>query len=182
MIAEFAHFYLFGFICVTSGNHLTQAGQIRGRGSAPAAALLLPPSHSQFGPSAPPGPLLCSETEARLLACGRPDRVCPESCRRPWGLPGAGSGCGEMRGAGSGPGPRAPVAGCSRGSTDVPTAGAEPWRRGGGGQGPPPPAGGGCARRSVRLPAGTAHPGASPPPSPRPGLTPRSRHRGGPRR
>lgn len=165
MIAEFAHFYLFGFICVTSGNHLTQAGQIRGRGSAPAAALLLPPSHPQFGPSAPPGPLLCSETEAR-----------------PWGLPGAGSGCGEMRGAGSGPGPRAPVGGCPRGSTDVPTAGAEPRRRGGGGQGPPPPAGGGCARRSVRLPAGTAHPGASPPPSPRPGLTPRSRHRGGPRR
>lgn len=86
MIAEFAHFYLFGFICVTSGNHLSRAGQLRGRGggSAPAAALLPPPSLPHFGPSASPGPLLCSETKLGFHPAGT----------RPAFTPGAAAGRG----------------------------------------------------------------------------------------
>lgn len=109
-----------------------------------AAVAALPQPLSSFPPLPPPvWPLRSSRpppllgNEARLPPCACPDRVCPGSCRRPWGLPGAGSG--GMRGAG--PGPRAPAAGSSRGSIDVSTAGAEPWWRGGGGQGPRPPAG-----------------------------------------
>lgn len=128
MIAEFAHFYLFGFICVTSGNHLTQAGHIggRGRGSAPAAALLLPSLAPPVWPlriSRPP-PLLGNE--ARLPPCGHPARVCPGSCPGPWGLPGAGRA--ERRDA------RRRVLpwsqGSYRGSIDVTPAGVELRRAG----------------------------------------------------
>lgn len=114
-----------------------------------------PTSLPQFGPSVP---LLGNE--AGLPPCGRPDRVFPGSCRRPWGLPGAGrGGCAAL-----GPALVAglPPPGSSRGSIDGTPAGVELRRRGGGGPGARGPAGAGCAR-GYRAPSAGRIPLSQPP-------------------
>lgn len=95
MIAEFAHFYLFGFICVTSGN---TARRSRSRFSS------FPLSLPQLGPSAPPAPSFALErsSASTLRAPGpRFPRELPPAvgAAREKGMPGSGgcAGAGDAR-------------------------------------------------------------------------------------
>lgn len=58
MIAEFAHFYLFGFICVTSGNHLSRRVSYAGAAVAalPQPLCSLPPRSPTSAPPRLPAP------------------------------------------------------------------------------------------------------------------------------